>query len=161
MTTVSRWSVFVWVVAVLVGGLRAAEMRVGEVLPAFAVKDAKEQPYDYAPGALKLLVVSYTMPTGKAVNKYLEAKGATYLEGYQAAFLADIHGMPQIGRLFALPKMKKYPHRILLADSDTLLAAHPRQEDKVTVFHFDAKGAITQIRFLDPDKELDQLFAQP
>lgn len=139
---------------------RAAEIyKVGDTLEPFEVKDAKEGAFAYAPGALAYLVVSYEMSPGKAVNGYLEKKPADYLETHRAAFMANIHGMPAIGRFFALPKLRKYPHRILLADSETLLARHPIQDGRVTVFSFDSSGAISEICQLDPEKELDALFA--
>lgn len=141
------------------GAVRAAEpYKVGDTLESFSVTDAKGVAYTYEPGALSWLIVSYTMSPGKAVNGYLAGKPADYLETHRAALLANIYGMPQIGRFFALPKMKKYAHRILLADDEALLARHPRKDDRVTVFALDAKGVITAIRHLDPDKELDALF---
>lgn len=154
----------VWVSLLGAGRARAAEVetyKVGAVLEAFEVKDAKEGTFQYEPGKLAFLIVSYEMPTGKAVNTYLAGKPADYLETHRAAFLADIHGMPGVGRFFALPKMKRYPHRILLGDSGTLLLRHPVKEGRVTVFSFDAKGAITAIRHLDPAKDLENLFAAP
>jgi len=148
------------VFALCAAAAQAAETyKVGEVLAAFEVKDAKDGVFAYEPGKLAWLVVSYEMSPGKAVNGYLEKKPADYLETKRAAFMANIHGMPAIGRFFALPKMKRYPHRILLADSETLLERHPVKEGRVTVFSFDAKGAITGIRHLDPEKELDELFS--
>jgi hypothetical protein len=147
---------------VFAGAAQAAETyKVGDTLAAFEVKDAKEVGYTYEPGKLSYLIVSYEMSPGKAVNKYLSAKPADYLEKHQAAFMANIYGMPGIGRFFALPKMAKYDHRILLADSETLLTRHPAKDGLVTVFSFDSKGVITSIRELDPAKELDGLFAQP
>jgi hypothetical protein len=146
----------------MTGVLKAAESyQVGDTLEAFEVKDAKEADYVYTPGKLSYLIVSYEMSPGKAVNKYLSAKPADYLEKHRAAFLANIYGMPGIGRFFALPKMAKYDHRILLADSETLLSRHPVKDGLVTVFAFDSKGVITSIRELDPDKELDRLFVNP
>lgn len=136
----------------------AAPYRVGDVLETFTTNDAKEGSFTYKPGDLSTLLVSYTMGNGKSVNRHLAAQPADYLARHRAAFLADIHGMPGIGRFFALPKMAKYPHRILLGDSDTLLARHPRQEDRITVFSFDAAGKITAIRHLDPEKDLGKLF---
>lgn len=146
----------------LAAALQAADTyKVGDALEAFEVKDARESAYAYAPGKLSYLIVSYEMSPGKAVNKYLSGKPADYLEKHQAAFLANIYGMPGIGRFFALPKMAKYDHRILLADAETLLVRHPAKDGFVTVFGLNAKGVITSIRQLDPDKELDQLFVQP
>lgn len=145
----------------LVARAAEAEYAVGDVLEPFKISDAKGGSFDYQPGFLACLIVSYEMSPGKAVNGYLAAKPADYLETHRAAFIANIHGMPAIGRFFALPKMEKYPHRILLGDSETLLLRHPVKADRVTVFTLDAAGAITAIRHLDPAKELDQLFETP
>lgn len=136
----------------------AASYKIGDVLPGFTVTDAKENSYTYTPGDLDTLVVSFSMSPGKSVNGYLAQKPADYLEQHRAAFIANIHGMPGIGRFFALPKMKKYPHRILLGDSEELLAKYPSVDGKIAVISLDKKGAITAIRQLDPEKELDQLF---
>lgn len=141
------------------GTVFAAEpYKVGDTLEPFTVNDAKGGSFTYAPGSLAYLIISYEMSTGKDVNRYLEGKGAGFLENNRAAFLANIHGMPSVGRFFALPKMAKYPHRILLGDSPALLERHPVANNRITVFSFDAKGVITAIRQLDPEKDLDQLF---
>lgn len=136
----------------------AETYKVGDTFEPFATKDAKGADYAYTPGALRTLIVSYSMSNGKAVNGHLAAQATDFLDSHQAAFLADIHGMPAVGRFFAMPKMARYPHRILLGDADGLLARHPQVADRITVFTFDAKGAITAIRHLDPEKELGQLF---
>lgn len=147
--------------ALTAAAFAAEPYKVGDVFEAFATKDAKGKDYAYAPGALRHLIVSYTMSSGKAVNGYLAAQPTDFLDAHRAAFLADIHGMPGIGRFFALPKMERYPHRILLGDADDLLARHPRVDDRINVFTFDAQGAITEIRHLDPEKELPLLFPKP
>lgn len=156
--TCSFWRGFLVFVLCAVAAGAAEVYKVGDTLEPFAVKDAKGGDFDYAAGKLSFLIVSYEMQPAKTVNGYLEKKPSDYLETHRAAFLSDIHGMPGIGRFFALPKMKKYPHRILLADSDTLLARHPTKAGRVTVFSFDDKGVITEIRHLDPEKDLDGLF---
>ncbi len=149
-------------IALLPSAVHAAEpYRIGDTLEAFTVNDAKGGAFVYEPGSLALLLVSYEMGTGKAVNAFLEAKSPDFLSRHRAAFLANIHGMPGVGRFFALPKMAKYPHRILLADSETLLTRHPVAEDRITVFTFDAQGRITAIRQVDPKKDLASLFASP
>ncbi|TSJ77032.1 hypothetical protein [Rariglobus hedericola] len=140
--------------------VRAVETyKTGDTLEAFTVTDAKGATFAYEPGKLAYLIVSYEMSPGKVVNGFLAKQPADFLDANRAAFMANIYGMPAIGRFFALPKMAKYPHRILLADSETLLARHPVKEDRVTVFSLDAKGVITGIRQLDPQKELGQLFS--
>ncbi|WP_221031399.1 hypothetical protein [Actomonas aquatica] len=134
---------------------------VGDKFETIAVKDQHEKDVTVAPGGdTRHLIVSFVMGTGKDANRYFEKQGATWLEKHDAVFLANIYGMPGIGRMFALPKMKKYPHRILLGDDEHLLDRYPEQKGKLTVFDFNADGTIAAIRFLDPDDELDQLFAK-
>ncbi len=153
---------FACLIALFPGVMHAAEpYRVGDTLEAFTVNDAKGGAFAYQPGSLALLLVSYEMGTGKAVNAFLEDQSPDFLTRHRAAFLANIHGMPGVGRFFALPKMAKYPHRILLADSETLLTRHPVAEDRITAFVLDALGRITAIRQVDPKKDLVSLFSSP
>lgn len=133
--------------------------KVGDKLDAFTVKDQHEKEYTFAPGP-KTFLVSFEMGSGKKANKWFAEKGADFLPQKQAVFLADIHGMPGVGRVFALPKMKKYPHRILLGDAKDLLTRYPKQDDKLTVLRLDADAKITAIEFVDPEKGLDAVFAK-
>jgi hypothetical protein len=131
--------------------------KVGDKLDSFTVKDQHEKEFTFAPGP-KTFVVSFEMSSGKKANKWFAEKGADFLPQKQALFLSDIHGMPGVGRVFALPKMKKYPHRILLGDAKDLLARYPKQDDKLTVFRLDETAHITAIEFVDPEKGLDSVF---
>ena len=135
-----------------------AELKTGDAFPAFTVQDQHEVEYTLEPG-VRYLLVSFSMPMGKAANKYLEQKGQEFLDGNNAVYLADIHGMPWIGRKFALPKMKKYPHRILLGDSDDLLTDYPQEDDRLTVFKFGEDLTIESIHFWDP-KSGDSPFSE-
>ncbi len=126
------------------------ELQTGDTLPAFTVQDQHEVQYTLGDD-VRYVIVSFDMSSGKATNKYLEEKGKDYLPGHSAVFLSNIHGMPWIGRKFALPKMRKYPHRILLADSETLLGDYPQQEDKMTVLELGPDHKIVSINFWDPE----------
>jgi len=127
-----------------------AEMQPGDPFPAFSVQDQHEVAYTLEPD-VRFVIVSFDMSSGKATNKYLEKQGAEFLPANKAVFLSNIYGMPWVGRKFALPKMKKYPHRILLADSETLLDDFPQQEDRVTVLELDNDQKIVSINFWDPE----------
>jgi hypothetical protein len=146
----------------LPAGLLAADparpYAVGDTFAAFTTRDQHDKPFIYEGGA-RLIVVSFEMDTGKAANGFLEQQGADYLPRKNALFIADIHGMPGIGRAFAMPKMRKYPHRIILADADGFLARYPRQENHLTALSLDEKGVITAIRFI-PKKAAAQAFVE-
>lgn len=140
--------------------LFSAELyKIGDKIDPFTVKDQHEKEFTFTPGP-RIFIVSLEMSPGKKANKWFAEKGADFLPQQKAIFLSDIHGMPGIGRTFALPKMKKYPHRILLGDAKDLLVRYPKQDEKLTVFRLDDTARITAIEFVDPEKGLDAVFAK-
>lgn len=148
------------VCVVLPALLRAADVKkyaVGDSFAAFSTKDQHDKPFAYDGGARRV-VVSFEMDTGKAANGFLEKQGADFLGRTQTLFIANIHGMPGIARTFAMPKMRKYPHRILLADAEDFLARYPEKENHLTVVTLDEKGVITDIGFV-AKKEAPKAFA--
>lgn len=155
---INRKNVFLSLLAVLACPLLHAALQPGDVLTAFTVQDQHEVEYTLGED-VHYVIVSFDMSSGKATNKYLEAKGAKFLDEHAAVFLSNIHGMPWIGRKFALPKMRKYPHRILLADSETLLNDYPQEEDRITVLELGPGHKIVSINFWDP-KSGDSPFAE-
>jgi len=130
----------------------AAPCEVGSALAPFSAKDQHDQAFEFKSGALRYLLVSHDMDTGKRANAALHAAGADYLPGKRAAYLANIHGMPGIGRVFALPKMRKYCHRIILGDDAELITRFPEQTGKVTVLALDG-DKVTAIHFWTPESE--------
>jgi hypothetical protein len=129
-----------------------APCEVGQSLANFSAKDQHEQAFEFKSASLRYLLVSHDMDTGKRANAALHAAGADYLPGKRAAYLANIHGMPGIGRVFALPKMRKYCHRIILGDDAELITRFPEQTGKVTVLTLDG-DKVTSIRFWTPESE--------
>lgn len=136
----------------------AAKYRVGDKFDGFTTKDQHDRTYTFAPG-VRLVIVAFEMGSGKAANAFLEKQPADFLDRHHAIFVSNIHGMPGVGRMFALPKMKKYPHRILLADEEHFLDRYPAANDKLTIIRLDEKSAITELRVVDPKRELAGIFA--
>jgi hypothetical protein len=125
----------------------------GDAFPPFeGMQDQHEAPYAM-PDDVVHVAVAFTMSVGKSANQALAEKGANYLSESDAVFIANIYGMPAVGRFFAMPKMRKYPHRIMLADADGLLDDFPQKDDLVTVFDLDGNGTITAVRYWDPAGE--------
>ncbi len=147
------------VATLAVSSVSAAELyKVGDVFAPFTTNDQHEKPYTLSPD-VRLIIVSFTMGAGKDANRFFEKQPLSLFADHQAVFLSNIYGMPAVGRFFALPKMRKYPHRILLADAENFLERYPQQEDKLTVFRLDASARITAIEFVDPEKGLPAVFA--
>ncbi|MDR3405821.1 MAG: hypothetical protein P4L99_25270 [Chthoniobacter sp.] len=124
---------------------------VGSAVSAFSANDQFGAPFKLGTDC-RVLLISFDMATGKQANLKLSALGKDFLPEHHTVYMANIHEMPAIGRTFALPKMRSYAHRIVLADEATLLAPFPKQEKRVTVLLLQ-KRKITAIRFWDPEKE--------
>ena len=136
----------------LVGGVSAEQYKVGSKVKPFAANDQHGRVYQFN-SKTRFLLLSMDMATGKKANKVLDAKGAAYFPQKKAAYLANIHGMPGIGRYFAFKKMKKYSHRIIYGDDKDLMTPFPTQKDKVTVLKLNSKESILKVSYWDPAKE--------
>ena len=133
-----------------VGLLQGAILEPGSAFP--ELKDMQDQ-HGVAyplPDQVDHIAVAFTMSVGKSANKYFSEKGGDFLPENNSVFIANVYGMPAIGRFFAMPKMQKYPHRIMLADAEGLLNDFPQKNDLVTVFDLDSTGKIVAIRYWDP-----------
>lgn len=124
----------------------------GSSIKDFQAKDQHEQPYKFDAKTTRFLLVSHDMETGKKANGALTALGKDHLPGKKAVYIANIHGMPGVGRMFALPKMKKYNHRIVLCDDAALIAGFPEQKGKVTVLKL-SDGKVVSVSYWDPSTE--------
>lgn len=127
----------------------ASPYQTGDKIKSFSAKDQHEADFTLDTANTRFLLVSLDMETGKKANGVLTTKGAEYLPGKKAIYLANIYGMPGIGRFFALPKMKKYTHRIILGDDEKLMTDFPTQEGKVTVIKI-VDGKVSAISYWDP-----------
>ena len=129
----------------------------GDKVQAFDAKDQYGTAFTLKPEETRYLLVSHDMDTGKKANAVLSALGKEHLGKKKAVYVANIHGMPGIGRMFAIPKMKKYSHRIILGDDEKLIARFPEQKGKVTVLIMNA-GKIKSVAYWNPETEaLDEV----
>jgi hypothetical protein len=128
----------------------------GQAMASFKAKDQHEQDFTLNIKETKFLLVSHDMETGKRANAVLTEVGKESMEKQKAVYLANIFGMPGIGRFFALPKMRKYSHRIILGDDAALIALFPVEQGKVTVLALN-DGKISSIKYWNPGTDaLDQ-----
>lgn len=130
----------------------AAPYEKGQSVAPFQAKDQFENAFAFKPAETKFLLVSHDMETGKKANAVLSPLGKDFLGSKKAVYMANIFGMPGIGRMFAMPKMKKYNHTIVLADDEALIARFPAQADKVTVLAL-SDGKVTSIAYWTPGTE--------
>ena len=133
----------------------AAEVGIDSRLPPFELPDQfgrnhviKEMP--------KVLILTFEKSTGAMVNQYLTRQEENYLPSQNALFIADIARMPTpITLLFALPKMRRYEHTILLAYDRAFQESFPRKKGHATIIHFGQTQAIEAITFVQDDRELE------
>jgi hypothetical protein len=130
-------------------GVSAEAYSKGQKFQSFKAKDQYDVDYEFKPSGMKYLLVSHDMDTGKKANAVLTTLGKDYLSNHKATYLANINGMPGIGRMFAIPKMKKYAHRIILGDDADLIAKFPEQAGKVTVIALSG-GKVKSISYWSP-----------
>jgi len=135
----------------------AAELKVGDNLPAITLKDQHDKPVTVAPDAQTLLF-TIEKPASDLVNDYLKQQTPDFLTSKQAYFLADISGMPSmITKMFAIPKMQERPYTIVLGYAAEDLAFMPRQKDHVTVVKVKS-GKVDNILFVKDEAGLADNF---
>lgn len=130
----------------------AAPLAVGDAVPGIGAKDQFGKDFILTTN-LQFLLIATEMACAKTANHKLAEPGAGYLEKHQAAYLMDIHTMPTVARWFALPKLRKYPQRIVLVDSAETLKAVPVQTNCVTVLAVTTTGRIEKISYWNPARE--------
>ena len=130
----------------------AAPYQKGDRVETFQAKDQYDQAYVFKPAETRYLLVTHDMETGKKANAVLTTVGKENLVRKKVVYLANIHGMPGIGRMFAIPKMKKYSHTIILGDDADLIARFPAETGKVTVLGLE-NGKVASVKYWNPGVE--------
>lgn len=134
------------------GVANAAPYTIGSKVEAFSAKTQHDKEFTFKPTEARFLLVTHDMETGKKANAVLTTVGPENLVKKKVVYLANIHGMPGIGRMFALPKMRKYSHTIILGDNAELIAKFPEQKNKVTVLKISG-GKVTSVKYWNPGAE--------
>lgn len=129
--------------------LQADELKQGDVIPQFSAKDQFGKTFKFEAGT-RFLLLGFDMSGSKLASKKLAKKGAGWLANHKAVFVLDIHTMPAIARFFALPKLKKYPERIVLVEDKKTLANFPRRSESITVLTLTPEGKIKDIQYWNP-----------
>jgi hypothetical protein len=148
----NHWLSAILVPACLMMSLQSIDLAVGDPVPPFTARDQFGKEFKFEPG-LRFLLLGFDRNTGQQANLKLADLGSGWLEKHGAVYVLDIHSMPAVARWFAFPKMRKYPFRIVLADSETLLASFPRKPERITVLVLNPSGKISEICYWNPAAE--------
>ena len=145
---------YLLIIFIFITSLNASNFSIGDQIQAFTLPDqfGKEHTID---SSIKTIIVSFEKATGADMNKFLNAHEPNYLKNHHAVFIANISQMPSlITKLFAMPKMKKYKHTILIInDEDNHQFLH--YEDKIVIYTL-KNGVISEINFVYTAKEVQE-----
>lgn len=133
-------------------GAAGAPLAVGDAVPPISAKDQFGKEFKLDSEKPRFLLIGLEMGASKSADIKLAALGAGWLEKHQAAYLVDIHKMPSFARVFALPKLKKYPERMVLIEDEKTLAGYPQKPGSITVLVL-AENKVREIRFWKPATE--------
>ena len=145
----------IFVALLLVTSLFSNEIQVNQKLRVFALPD-QFGVYHTVDRHTTTMIVSFEKDTGKDVNTFLATKKKSYLQEHDAIFIANISKMPAlITKYFAMPKLKKYKHKILLVnnESDNRFKA---KEEKVTIYELE-NSVVKKIYFIEKAEEIEKL----
>ena len=131
---------------------QAAPLEVGGAIPKLSAQDQHGVAYTFTNGTTYLLI-ALDMDSAKAANQKLAEQGKGFLEKHGAVYLMDIHPMPEVGKFFALRKMRKYPQRIILIETKDTLNWVPTKASHVTVLKLTKEGRIEKISYWQPAAE--------
>lgn len=108
----------------------------------------------------KTLIMAFEKGTGATVNEYLATQDKGYLAKHKTVFVADISQMPNfITETFALPKMRKYPHTVLLIRDEEQGLNFPGEDGKITVMKFRG-NFLTKVEFVESTAEVKKAIEQ-
>ncbi len=130
----------------------AAPLEVGAAIPALSAQDQHGVAYTFTNGTAYLLI-ALDMDSAKAANQKLAEQGAGFLDQHGAVYLMDIHPMPDIGKFFALRKMRKYPQRIILIETAGTMNWVPVKANHVTLLKLTPAGKVEKIAYWQPASE--------
>ncbi len=130
-------------------GLFASSFKINEKITHFSLVNQFDEKQTIT-DEIETLLVSFEKGTSADVNEFLANQKSDFLKEHHAIFIANISGMPMvITKMFALPKMRKYQHNILLIydENDTRFQS---KEGKTTLYRL-KNGIIHNIEFITKD----------
>ncbi|MET0121641.1 MAG: hypothetical protein ABW124_11420 [Candidatus Thiodiazotropha sp. 6PLUC9] len=149
---------FKWIVLLLVlpSGLQAQTIQISEAVPQVKFIDQHGNPHLIGADS-RLLIYSHSKNTGSMMAEILADVKTGHMHNIQAAYIADISGMPSlISRFIALPKMRDIPSPILVSREADQVAWIPKKEDKLTLI-FTQKGKVSDIIYSNDEEEIRAL----
>lgn len=133
----------------------------GQPFPSYTLPDQFDQTNTLARETRFVIIASEKDVSG-LVNEWLKGKEKDFLSAHHIEYVSDITPMPGlITKLFALPKMKKYPFRLLLARDPKFAETYPHQPGRIALFILDDAQVVQDIQFLQKPAEIEAFVLPP
>ncbi|MEA1983987.1 MAG: hypothetical protein U9N39_10620 [Campylobacterota bacterium] len=143
-------------IVVFASTLFSSELKEGERLKLFVLPDQFEV-YHTVDRHVKTIIVSFEKDTSADINAYLSSKSPEFLKSKDAVFIANISKMPAIiTKMFAMPKLKKLKHSILLIN-DEADKRFSSKEEKFTIYKLE-NSIVKELLYVNSIKELEKAF---
>jgi len=133
--------------------LYAKPVDLGEKVSPMTLPDQFGKKHRIDASSCPVLLITAQKDVSIRLKDFILKQHPDFLQRHHACFLSDIHEMPGfVTRWFALPKMRKYPFKVLLI-YEKGRNPFPVREDAVTAFTLGKGNVVTSIRYVkDPDK---------
>ena len=133
----------------------------GKVLPQHQLPDAFGNVYQLPYPGLRHVLFSADMEANDLMEQSFGQLEKGDFTAAGLAYVADISGMPGlVARFFAIPSLRDYPFRVLLARKAEQVSQLPHEEGAVTVLSLSPEGNIEQLSFVKSESALKALLTR-
>jgi len=137
-------------ILLLAATAHGAPLGVGDPMPPLALEDQHGHAGNVGDG-VRVVVVSRDMDAGDVVKKALAGRDQAFLDANRAVYVANISGMPAlVTRLFALPRMRERPYRMLLDRDGSATKDIPAVVGRPTVLRLESGRIVGVSQPADP-----------
>lgn len=143
------------------GETASSLLQTGDDFPSLQLPDAFGNAYQLPYPGVRHVLFSADMDANDLMEQSFGELDKGDFTAAGLVYVADISGMPRlVARLFAIPSLRDYPFRVLLAREAEQLAMLPRQEGAVSVISLFQNGEVEKLDFVRDDKNLTELMAE-
>ncbi|MGM0615649.1 MAG: hypothetical protein ACQES7_08795 [Pseudomonadota bacterium] len=143
------------------GETPSSPLQTGDAFPSLQLPDAFGNAYQLPYPGVRHVLFSADMDANDLMEQSFGELDKGDFTAAGLVYVADISGMPRlVARLFAIPSLRDYPFRVLLAREAEQLAMLPRQEGTVSVISLSQNGEVEKLDFVRDDKNLTELMVE-
>ncbi|WP_404414522.1 hypothetical protein LG277_12735 [Vreelandella aquamarina] len=143
------------------GETPSSPLQTGDDFPSLQLPDAFGNAYQLPYPGVRHVLFSADMDANDLMKQSFGELEKGDFTAAGLVYVADISGMPRlVARLFAIPSLRDYPFRVLLAREAEQLAMLPREEGAVSVISLSQNGEVEKLDFVRDDKNLKELIVE-